>query len=228
VGRDGQLISNDGRRAVDVDPEAAMFPWADTLGSVLSNAGRLVEADGSLGRTIGELRRTHAYVGLHFSAGWCEPCNVLRPALLDWVKARSASLDLCVVLVSMDRDESVFEAARSKYPFPALRWAARSVAGTAGRLLHVMALPTFAIIESKTGQVITTSAAELIRKDPTGFPWPLRPVENAFTVWRRALQFKHTVVLLTDRCSSSHEIDVATEALHEAVSMYFDPERKVV
>lgn len=224
----GKVLTTDGRRVVDVDPDAELFPWTDTLGSVLRKAGPLLMPDGTIGPTFDQLRLKHQHIALHFSAGWCEPCLAFRPVLLDWVKARTSpgGLDLAVVLVSMDRDESVFHKARAEYPFPALSWKARRVAGDAGRLLRVMALPTTAVIESRTGKVLTTRAADLIRKEPAGFPWPARPVEPPFTVWRRALEFRYTAVLLVDRCTNRHAEDVAREAFAAAAGRVFNGDAK--
>merc|ERR1711975_132837 len=71
VGKDGEVITTDGRSAVMDDPKGDKFPWipptfAEVMtGNLISNDGNTVAYSSLAGKTI----------GIYFSAHWCPPMS---------------------------------------------------------------------------------------------------------------------------------------------------------
>lgn len=120
-------------------------------------------------------------IGLYFSASWCPPCKTFTPKL---AKAYSKSLKakgLEIVFVSADRDEKAFDGYFKEMPWLALPYEAGDVKNALSKKYEVDGIPTLVIVDSKTGEVITTDGRESVGEDPMGkdFPWRLPPFWKA-------------------------------------------------
>ena len=205
----GELITADGRDEAMKDPTGEKLPWhpptkAERARALLDAIGTdLVEA--AAGKPI----------GLYFSAHWCPPCRGFTPQLAKHYE-EGLKDNLHIVFVSGDRDEAAFASrgAGSTLPFE------RRDAKDALSRPAASRIPTLAVIDSTTGEVITTDGRAMVAADPTGSTlagggWLPKPFNNANDA-PDALNEKPCVVALGGDDAMAAAVREIAEQQHEA------------
>ncbi|XP_030845401.1 tryparedoxin-like [Strongylocentrotus purpuratus] len=115
------------------------------------------------------------YVGLYFSAHWCPPCRMFTPTLAEFYKAFTKKNEgkLEIVFVSSDQSQEDFDGYFKDMPWLSLPYVDRERKGKLGTKFSVEGIPTFIIIDSKTGAIVCSKARDEVMDDPEGddFPW---------------------------------------------------------
>ena len=118
----GKLINNSGRSALSKDPTGLNYPWTpprplEALGTSFIGADK----DAIKGK----------YVGVYFSAHWCEPCRNFTPKLVEtYKKVKSMGKGFEVVFSSADRDREQFDEYFTSMPWLAVPYEDRDRANT--------------------------------------------------------------------------------------------------
>jgi len=142
-------------------------PLVALLGDTLVKDGSTVNtADALDGKTA---------VGLYFSAHWCPPCRGFTPKLGEWYTKDLKEKGLEIVFVSSDKDQSAFDGYFSEQPWLALPFEKRDIKNALSKKYKVQGIPTFVILDGKTGEVITKDGREAVSDDPTGAKLPWKP-----------------------------------------------------
>jgi len=114
-------------------------------------------------------------VGIYFSAHGCPPCKGFTPKLAETYKKLQASKPGAfeVVFVSSDRDQKQFDEYLGEMPWKALPYSDRDTKAALSKKYKVRGIPTFVVVDAKTGETITTEGREAVGSDPDGesFPW---------------------------------------------------------
>ena len=103
----GNVVSTDGRRIVDSDPDAVKYPWvpksfAEEMGGVFVGPKAVPD--------FAALTATGKHVAYYFSAHWCPPCRKFTPELVKTYNAMvTAGTQFEIVFVSADRSDEAFE-----------------------------------------------------------------------------------------------------------------------
>jgi len=178
-GATGELITKDGRAKIAEDAEGKHFPWKPpTLWEALGDEF----LSGTEGDTVelSDLRSGDTKViGLYFSAHWCPPCKgftpVLAKAYTDHLKAKG----LEIIFVSSDRDQESFMEYYKEMPWLAIPQGDERK-GKLSSLFEVQGIPTFVLIDAKTGATINRDGRSAVMRDPEGaeFPYHPRPMET--------------------------------------------------
>jgi len=209
----GELITADGRDEAMKDPTGDKLPWhpptkAERARAVLDAIGTdLVEA--AAGKPI----------GLYFSAHWCPPCRAFTPQLAKHYE-EGLKDNLHIVFVSSDRDEAAFAEYFADMPWSALPFERRDAKDALSEACGVEGIPTLAVIDSATGEVITTDGRAMVAADPTGSTlaaggWLPKPFNNANDA-PDALNEKPCVVALGDDDAMAAAVREIAEQQHEA------------
>lgn len=173
-GNTGELLNKDGRSAVMGDVED--FPWKpptlwECLGSeFLKNDGDAVEVD--------ELRAANTHIGLYFNAHWCPPCRGFTPELVKtYEKVRAAGHRFEIVFVSSDRSAADFKEYFKDMPWLAIPNGDKRKEKLSAHF-EVEGIPTFVVLDAKTGEVVNGNARGAVGGDPEGaaFPWTPPPI----------------------------------------------------
>ena len=183
VDADGATITADGRAAVSEDPEGDAFPWKPKpLSEILGGDLALDGKDGAK-VPIAELASKHLL--LYFSAHWCPPCRRFTPMLAEHYKAYKAKgLELEVVFVSSDQDQSAFSEYFGEMPWLALPYADRARSQALDKAFEIQGIPSLVVIgpADATGErkVVNKNARGAVGDDASGaeFPWAPQPLEN--------------------------------------------------
>lgn len=132
-----------------------------------------------------------------------------------------------IVFVSSDRNQEMFNEYFGTMPWKALEFGTTSAERAAlSRLCEVEGIPTLALINTRSGEVVTTSARELVLADPEGFPWPPKPV-SSIDMAVNSINEKKTAILFVDRATSStSEIEKRFQEVAE--TMWKDADRNIV
>lgn len=177
-GETGDLITRDGREEVSKDPTGARFPWKpptfwEALGEEFLSGtdGETIDLD--------ELKAGCQYIGLYFSAHWCGPCRGFTPSLVSAYKEHLKAKGLEVIFVSSDRDQKAFLEYFGEMPWLAIPNGDQRK-NALSKKFGVEGIPSFVIVDAKTGQTITTEARGDVSADPTGaeFPWKPKALNN--------------------------------------------------
>ena len=185
---DGSVITTDGRSAVSEDPTGAAFPWKPKPVSELLGGELVLDADTKGAKVpVADLASKHLL--LYFSAHWCPPCRGFTPKLAEAYKAyKEKGLDLEVVFVSSDRDETSFGEYFGEMPWLALPYADRDRKSALSKAFDVEGIPTLVVlgpVDAATGEreVVNKNARGAVGGDPTGadFPWAPKPIADLAT-----------------------------------------------
>merc|ERR1712054_215548 len=176
VGKDGEVITTDGRSAVMEDPKGDKFPWipptfAEVMtGNLISNDGNTVAYSSLAGKTI----------GIYFSAHWCPPCRGFTPELVKtYNKMKEAGKEFEIIFASSDRTDADFKEYFKEMPWLALPYSDREAKNKLSKVFGVEGIPSFHIIEHD-GTVINNNGRGAVGGDPEGkeFPWHPKPVND--------------------------------------------------
>jgi nucleoredoxin len=177
-GATGATITKDGREAVINDPRGNELPWKpptiwDALGSEF-----LQGTDGET-EDLEEVRGRASVIGLYFSAHWCGPCRNFTPMLASAYTEHLKTKGLEVIFVSSDRTQPEFLEYYSEMPWLAIP-AGDKRKEQLSKMFDVKGIPTFVLIDAKTGETINGNARAAMMGDSTGekFPWPKPPVTD--------------------------------------------------
>merc|ERR1711904_84581 len=212
VGKDGEVITTDGRSAVMEDPKGDKFPWipptfAEVMtGNLISNDGNTVAYSSLAGKTI----------GIYFSAHWCPPCRGFTPELVKtYNKLKEAGKPFEIIFASSDRDEASFKEYFETMPWLALPFADRQAKEKLSKLFGVNGIPSFHIIEHD-GTVINNNGRSAVGGDPEGaeFPWHPKPV-NDLSAGPDGINDTPSLIVLMEgvNAEKQREINVALEAV---------------
>jgi len=174
----GATITTDGREEVSTDPSGARFPWKPpTFWEALGDEF----LSGTDGETVDleEVKGGSQYIGLYFSAHWCPPCRGFTPSLISAYKEHLKAKGLEIIFVSSDRDQKSFLEYYAEMPWLAIPNGDKRK-DALSKLFDVQGIPSFCIVDAKTGETITTDARGDVGADPTGaeFPWRPKPLNN--------------------------------------------------
>ena len=148
---------------------SAFFDFRDLLGDELVTRGGV--------KATGEVLGGKEVVGLYFSAHWCPPCRIFTPQLGKFYeKMVSGGASFEVVFVSSDRDPEGFESYYgSQAPWAALPFGDRDRKDAVSKKFKVQGIPTFVVVDGRTGETITADGREALSGDPEGARFPWRP-----------------------------------------------------
>lgn len=178
LGKDGKLLSSNGRSVITEDPSGQNFPWLPpTLADAMGNE---FEHNDHTKLTTADLKGK--VVGLYFSAHWCPPCKGFTPVLADVYKKVQVlhPNKFEVIFVSSDRDEAQFHEYHHSMPWPALPYADRARKEKLSKLFDIEGIPSFVILDFDTGTIINANGRGSISGDLEGarFPWYPLPVSS--------------------------------------------------
>jgi len=177
-GATGETITVDGREAVSEDPTGKSFPWKpptffESLGDEF-----LSGTDGDT-VSIDEVKESAKVIGLYFSAHWCPPCRRFTPELIKSYKEHLKAKGLEIIFVSSDRDQKAFQEYFSEMPWLAIPMGDKRK-DKLSKKFGVQGIPSFVLVDAKTGETITTEARGNVGADPAGaeFPWYPKALNN--------------------------------------------------
>lgn len=174
----GELITKEGRSAVEGDPKGANFPWTPpTVWECMGD--EFMKGDGE-SVELSELRGPGKVIGLYFSAHWCPPCKGFTPKLVEtYNKIKAAGKDFEIVFVSSDKSMKEFQEYFAEMPWCAIPQGDPRK-GTLSSMFDVEGIPTFVLIDGETGATINAGGRGAVGADPEGakFPWHPEPVND--------------------------------------------------
>lgn len=124
--------------------------------------GDLVAADGSK-TNAQELKGK--YVGIYFSAGWCQPCKAFTPTLIQlYSKLKIADgKNFEIVLVSADRGQDAFEDYFGKMPWLAVDFADAETRSALSAAVGVQGIPMLALFNEEVRFLGSCASACIVR-----------------------------------------------------------------
>eukprot|EP00536_Pseudo-nitzschia_multiseries_P003623 jgi/Psemu1/323095/estExt_fgenesh1_pg.C_560060 len=134
----------------------------------------LKDAKGPAVSTANALKASKpSLIGLYFSASWCPPCQKFTPLLTEFYeKAKASNSGLEIVFVSSDRGMEEFQGYYQKMPWLAIppTEGSASIKQNLSNTLGVTAIPSIAIIDAKTGEIVAGGEArdDIIRAGGDG------------------------------------------------------------
>jgi nucleoredoxin len=124
--------------------------------------GRLVSLKGRTTVPYPGAELAHAkYIALYYSAGWCGPCHVFTPALVEFYKKMKPQYpDFEVIFVSQDRSEKEMQSymLEMSMPWPAVRYDFAKSSQALNKYCGP-AIPCLVLLNDK-GEVISDSFAD--------------------------------------------------------------------
>lgn len=114
--------------------------------------------------TVKEALKSNAsgVIALYFSASWCPPCQRFTPIFIDFYNAaKEAGCGFEVVFVSSDSNAEEFEQYYGKMPWlsiPPIEGSA-AIKTNLAETLGVAGIPAVAVLDSKTGEIISGGEA---------------------------------------------------------------------
>lgn len=184
--KNGEIITTEGRGAVMKDPKGTNFPWRPEPVLSILGKGKIVTQTGEQ-VPMDQLLDGAQAVGLYFSAHWCGPCKRFTPMLSDcYEKLRKQDQEagrpqrLKIVFCSSDRDDAQFKEYFGHMPWHALDFNESSdVKEALEERFQVEGIPSFVVLDAKTGATLSDSGVQAVMSDPIGenFPWTPKPVQ---------------------------------------------------
>jgi len=177
-GATGDVITKDGRGAVSEDPTGKDFPWKPPTFFEAVGSEFLTGTEGDT-VSIEEIQEESKYIGLYFSAHWCPPCKGFTPQLVKAYNEHLKAKGLEVIFVSSDRDQKQFREYFEEMPWKAIPMGDKRK-DKLSKMYEVEGIPSFVIVDAKTGATITTEARGSVGSDPEGaeFPWFPKALNN--------------------------------------------------
>eukprot|EP00755_Sulcionema_specki_P001642 Sspe_Gene.117260::Locus_108092_Transcript_1_1_Confidence_1.000_Length_677::g.117260::m.117260/K17609/NXN; nucleoredoxin len=138
----------------------------DRFMGVLSSSGLVRDGVEVPPSAVEAKLRESKLLALYLSASWCPPCRQFSPKLHDIAKGHPG--DLAVVLISLDRCESDYEAYVKSLPcFYSVPYYTTARVDMV-RLMQSTMLPTLFILDSHTGKIITRYGRLALTVNPRG------------------------------------------------------------
>lgn len=124
-------------------------------------------------RTTKEIAESSPCVGLYFSAHWCPPCRRFTPELAKWYEgAKKKGME--IIFLSGDQDQKQFDEYYKEMPWAAVPFENRALKAKLSKKFGVKGIPSFIILDPKSGKIHTKNGRDIVGTDPTyeNFPWP--------------------------------------------------------
>lgn len=160
----GNVITKDGREAVDKDPTGTKYPWTPPTPAEKAKSIRTALGEGLLSKAGGKP------IGLYFSAHWCPPCRAFTPKLAEWYKAGLKD-KMEIIFVSSDQDKGAFDSYFETMPWLSLAYDKRDEKEELSNAFGVNGIPAF-VVMNPDGSVITTEGRSKVEEDPEGKTLP--------------------------------------------------------
>ena len=140
----------------------------------------LTDAAGAKHATADKMADVEA-VGIYFSAHWCPPCKRFTPVLAEsYNKMKAKGIKFEIVFASSDKDQAAFDGYSAEMPWLAIPYADRAAKDALSKKYKVSGIPSFVIVDAKTGELITDDGRTAITEDPEGdsFPWKPKTLDE--------------------------------------------------
>ncbi|EDO42086.1 predicted protein [Nematostella vectensis] len=208
-GKDGSVITRDGRGALIEDQEGKNFPWRPKpLSEIIS--GSLVNKNGEV-INAGDLKGK--IVGIYFSAHWCPPCRAFTPELVSTYDAvRKANNAFEVIFVSSDRSQDSFKDYLNTMPWFAIPYEDSDRRLAVSKHFGVEGIPTFIIVD-ENWKIISTNGRTIVLHDKLGkeFPWRIKPYDDLNPI---------TALIVNEETCAIYFADGEEETLKQAREMF--------
>ena len=89
---------------------------------------------------------------------------------------KAAGKQFEIVFVSSDRDPPSFDEYFGEMPWTSLPFADRDRKNKLSKKFKVQGIPTFVILDGKTGETITKDGRSAVMEDPSGEAFPWKPL----------------------------------------------------
>lgn len=166
----------------------------------------------------------HKHVAIYFSASWCGPCHRFTPILAKfyaaaathhWLVAGSAPQ---VLFASRDRDQASFDEYYGHMPWVAIPFGDERI-GHLADTFKLRGIPTLVVVESATGNIVTTDAVEDVSTDPAAAvaAWPFVP--QPFPVMRPLEACKSVISALQSDVFVIFDPSKCHDAAHESAAL---------
>ncbi|EPY40136.1 tryparedoxin [Angomonas deanei] len=112
-------------------------------------------------------------VFFYFTASWCPPCRGFTPQLVEFYNKFHESKKFEIIAVTWDEKEEDWTPYYEKMPWLALEYKERKNIEFLTNGFQVQSIPTLIGVDGSTGEIITTTARNMLIRDPEGknFPW---------------------------------------------------------
>jgi len=163
------IITNDGRSAImDINK----FPWKPLTTTEIIGPEFLKGNDGDK-VSLTSLSSSGSFIGIYFSAQWCQPCRGFTPKLIEvYNKVRQAGKVFEIIFASLDKDEDTFNEYFEDMPWIAIPFSDRKRKDEMSSKFNVKGIPRLIILDSNLN-VVNSDAAGDVGSDSQGgrFPW---------------------------------------------------------
>jgi len=112
-------------------------------------------------------------IGLYFSAGWCPPCKVFTPKLVEKYETKLEAKGMEIVLVPTDSNEYETEVHHKSTPWLALPYKDWKKGIRLSRKYVIPGVPCLVILDCN-GKLVTNDGKSLVEnadENVTAFPW---------------------------------------------------------
>eukprot|EP00164_Ancoracysta_twista_P001638 GFYU01002153.1.p1 GENE.GFYU01002153.1~~GFYU01002153.1.p1 ORF type:complete len:208 (+),score=56.12 GFYU01002153.1:31-624(+) len=150
--------------AADVSARNSSGPSLGLPGTLIPQLNSLQDVDG---KEVLMVDITTKLVLVYVSASWCPPCQHFSPRLDQFAKKHAE--DLTVILLSLDKTEEKAEEYLSHYEnFIMLPYAKRDTVQRVCEKIQVMGIPSLAVLDRVSGDIITTWGRSAVERNPDG------------------------------------------------------------
>jgi len=140
-------------------------------------------------------------IGIYFSAHWCGPCRGFTPLLSSWYndfkQNHANGMELEIIFVSSDRDNTSFDEYFAEMPWLALPFEARDLKAKLSSQFGVKGIPTLVFLTDQ-GEIITKNGRDIVSRDPTGANYPWKPKSIAETLGTEFVSFGEKKTITND------------------------------
>ncbi|VDK88623.1 unnamed protein product [Litomosoides sigmodontis] len=219
-----QIITDDGRRLLQDDPNGVNFPWCNATaeelfqGAVLRNCK---EMDGTKKLVMENFQNLKPTVkGLYFGANWCPPCRSFSQQLISCYESlKNAGIPFEIFFCSSDRSKESFEQHFSTMPWLAFPYDPQRTTQLT-RLYSVNGIPAFLLLNEEN-RLITRHGRNVLLSDPCGslFPWGPLPLYELNENTLCQLRDEPSLVLFTE--GSPDDVNFSLEVLRTTAESLF-------
>ncbi|VDK78903.1 unnamed protein product [Onchocerca ochengi] len=219
-----QIITDDGRRLLQDDPNGLNFPWCNATaeelfqGAVLRNCK---EVDGTKKIVVENFQNLKPTVkGLYFGANWCPPCRSFSQQLIScYGSLKNTGIPFEIFFCSSDRSQESFEHHFSTMPWLAFPYDPQKTTQLT-RLYSVNGIPAFLLLNEEN-RLITRHGRNVLLNDPYGslFPWGPLPLYELNENTLCQLRDEPSLVLFTE--GSPDDVSFSMEVLRTTAESLF-------